>query len=97
MLSPSAVLGPVDPQLGEYAAASILAAVSQKDANETDDKTLILADVARKAQSQVHEFVSGLLRHQLDDTRAEEVATTLTHGRWTHDFPWTSTTPAPSA
>lgn len=66
------MLGPVDPQLGEYAAASILAAVSQKDVNETDDKTLILADVARKAQVQVRQFVSGLLRRQLDDTRAEE-------------------------
>jgi ClpP class serine protease len=48
VLSPSAVLGPVDPQLGEYAAASILAAVSQKDANETDDKTLILPDQVRQ-------------------------------------------------
>jgi ClpP class serine protease len=87
VLSPSAVLGPVDPQLGEYPAASILTAVSQKDANETDDKTLILADVARKAQAQVRQFVSELLRRQMDDTRAEELATTLSDGRWTHDFP----------
>jgi ClpP class serine protease len=87
VLSPSAVLGPVDPQLGEYAAASILAAVSQKDVNETDDKTLILADVARKAQVQVRQLVAGLLRRNLDDARAEEIATVLSDGRWTHDFP----------
>jgi hypothetical protein len=31
---PSAVLGPVDPQLGEYPAASVLAAVERKDPNE---------------------------------------------------------------
>jgi ClpP class serine protease len=87
VLSPSAVLGPVDPQLGEYAAASILAAVSQKDANEADDKTLILADVARKAQAQVREFVCELLRRRMDETRAQEIATILSDGRWTHDFP----------
>ena len=87
VLAPSAVLGPVDPQLGEYPAASILAAVGQKDPNETDDKTLIMADVARKAQVQVRGFVTQLLRRHLDDAHAEEVATKLSEGRWTHDFP----------
>src|ERR1700736_1007392 len=38
-----AVLGPVDPQLGEYPAASILKAAHQKPIAEVDDKTLILA------------------------------------------------------
>src|SRR3979490_3646524 len=44
-----AVLGPVDPQLGEYPAASILKAAHQKPIAEVDDKTLILADQAEKA------------------------------------------------
>jgi ClpP class serine protease len=87
VMAPSAVLGPVDPQLGEYPAASILVATAKKDPNETDDKTLILADVARKAQVQVRDFVTELLRRQLDDQRATEVATALSEGRWTHDFP----------
>jgi ClpP class serine protease len=87
VLAPSAVLGPVDPQLNEYPAASILAAVGQKDPNETDDKTLIMADVARKAQAQVRQFVTQLLRRHLDDAQAEEVAKSLSEGRWTHDFP----------
>ena len=87
VLAPSAVLGPVDPQLGEYPAASILTAVGQKDPNEADDKTLILADVAHKAQTQVRQFVTGLLRRHLDDAGAEEVAAELSEGRWTHDFP----------
>jgi ClpP class serine protease len=87
VMAPSAVLGPVDPQLGEYPAASILTAVGQKDPNETDDKTLILADVARKAQVQVRQFVNELLRRQLADQRAAEVAAALSEGRWTHDFP----------
>ena len=53
VMAPSAVLGPLDPQVGDLPAASIQAAVAQKDVNEIDDRTLILADVGRKAQAQV--------------------------------------------
>lgn len=87
LMSPSAVLGPVDPQIGELPAASILTAVAQKDPNEVDDRTLILADVGRKAQSQVREFVARLLDRRLPTDRSEAVAAILTDGRWTHDFP----------
>jgi ClpP class serine protease len=87
VLAPSAVLGPVDPQLGEYPAASILAAVERKDPNEVDDKTFILADISRKAQAQVREFVTTLLSRQMPKGRAGDLAATLSEGRWTHDFP----------
>jgi ClpP class serine protease len=87
VMNRSAVLGPVDPQLGEMAAASILAAVAKKDVNETDDKTLIMADVARKAQVQVHDFVAELLRNRLPEDRADKIARELSEGQWTHDFP----------
>lgn len=86
-MSPSAVLGPIDPQIGQMAAASILAAVARKDVNEVDDQTLILADVSAKAQRQVIDFATGLLARHLPQDRAREVATTLGEGRWTHDFP----------
>src|SRR6266702_2918585 len=56
-----AVLGPVDPQLGEYPAASILKAARQKPVAEVDDKTLILADQAEKAIAQMRHEVSELL------------------------------------
>lgn len=84
----NAVLGPVDPQLGGYPAASILKAVAQKSKDEVDDETLILADVAAKAMAQVEETVAGILREKLGE-RAREVARALTSGRWTHDFPIT--------
>jgi ClpP class serine protease len=87
VLAPSAVLGPVDPQLGDTPAASVLAAVARKDPNEVDDRTLILADMSRKAQAQVHEFVARLLAKRLPDDRAEKIADVLSEGRWTHDFP----------
>jgi ClpP class serine protease len=86
VMASSAVLGPVDPQLGEYPAASIIAAVERKDVNKIDDKTLILADLSRKAQVQVREFVEDLLAAKLPD-RAKELAVELSDGRWTHDFP----------
>src|SRR5213082_2302979 len=53
VMSPHAVLGPVDPQLGEYPAASVVKAVSRKPIAEVDDQTLILADVAEKAVAQL--------------------------------------------
>src|SRR5712672_4414107 len=42
IMSRYAVLGPVDPQLGDMPAASILKAVHQKPIAEVDDHTLIL-------------------------------------------------------
>lgn len=85
----NAVLGPVDPQLGGYPAASILKAVEQKSKDELDDETLILADIAAKAMAQVEETVAGILRGKLGEERAREAARALTSGRWTHDFPIT--------
>jgi ClpP class serine protease len=92
-LAPSAVLGPVDPQIGEYPAASILAAVERKDINETDDKTVILADVSRKAIGQIHDaVVSLLMANGKNPDSADKLARTLSEGRWTHDHPITAET-----
>ncbi|HDN85874.1 MAG TPA: hypothetical protein ENG49_01465 [Candidatus Omnitrophica bacterium] len=82
-----AVLGPVDPQLGEYPAASILKVVSQKDKNELEDKTLILADVAKKAINQLESEVTKLLKKHFSEEEARELATILSSGKWTHDYP----------
>jgi ClpP class serine protease len=87
VLDPNAVLGPVDPQLGEYPAVSILSAINAKDKNKLDDKTLILADVAIKAMRQVRESVYCLLQGRIDDSKARDLANILTEGRWTHDYP----------
>ncbi len=84
-----AVLGPIDPQIEQLPAASILAAVRQKSKDETDDKTLILADVAQKALTQTQEQVETLLRKSLTPERAKALAVELTQGRWTHDYPIT--------
>jgi ClpP class serine protease len=89
VMDENAVLGPVDPQLGEYPASSILKVVAQKDVNEVDDKTLILADVARKAIDQVRNRAYEIMAEHLPEERAQELAQVLSEGRWTHDYPIT--------
>jgi len=89
-MDPNAVLGPVDPQLGigqaAYPAASVLKALEQPNENR-DDQTLILGDVARKALRQVHDTVAKLLTDHHTPADAERIATALTSGQWTHDYP----------
>src|SRR3989442_14089461 len=61
VMSEYAVLGPVDPQLGQYPAASIIKAVAKKSLDRIKDETLILADQAEKAVRQVRTSVRELL------------------------------------
>jgi len=89
IMDPHAVLGPVDPQLMNYPAPSILNAVKKKDPKDVDDETLIMADIAEKAINQVREFVFELLKDKMGEEKAREVAKILTEGRWTHDYPIT--------
>ncbi len=88
VMSPHAVLGPVDPQLGQYPAASILKVVQQKSMDEIDDQTLIMADQGEKAIAQVKATVQQLLQDKLPE-KAEDIALMLSEGRWTHDHPIT--------
>ena len=89
VMDENAVLGPIDPQVGEFPAVSILKVVEQKSPDEIDDKTLILADVARKAISQVEARARTILAEHLSTDQAQELAHTLSEGRWTHDYPFT--------
>lgn len=83
----NAVLGPVDPQLGQFPAASVLRVLDQKNVNEIDDQTLILADVARKAIAQVDSTVKRIVADTMGADKAADLAQILTSGRWTHDYP----------
>lgn len=89
VMDENAVLGPVDPQLGNYPAASILKVLEQKDINEVEDETLILADLSRKAIAQVKRTVTAILGDRMDPERAAALAETLATGTWTHDYPIT--------
>jgi ClpP class serine protease len=88
VMDENAVLGPVDPQLGQWPANSILKAVEQKQVNEVDDETLIMADVARKAVGQIRSLIINILSHgQMPHAKAEILADMLSCGIWTHDYP----------
>ncbi len=89
LMDENAVLGPVDPQLGEYPAASIVKVLEEKDKNKIKDETLILADVAKKALKQVYTFVYELVKEKVGEEKAKNIAETLTSGVWTHDYPLT--------
>ncbi len=89
VMDENAVLGPVDPQLGHQPAASILKVLERKPISEIDDDTLIMADIAEKALRQVKQTVLELLHGRMDAEKAEKVATTLSTGVFTHDYPIT--------
>ena len=86
VISPHAVLGPIDPQVGSFPAASLMKVLADKPIAEIDDQTLILADVGRKATAQVRRAAQELLEKPLGAERAAEVAEKMTSGIWTHDY-----------
>ena len=89
IMSDHAVLGPVDPQLGQYPAASLLKVIKSKPIAEIDDETLVLADQSEKAIIQLRGSVKSILTSKVGEERAEELAHVLTEGTWTHDYPIT--------
>jgi ClpP class serine protease len=89
VMDENAVIGPVDPQVGNFPAASIIEAVSSKPVDKVDDETLILADISRKAIRQVRRCVEGILLQRMEPAPARKLAATLTSGKWTHDYPIT--------
>jgi ClpP class serine protease len=87
VMDANAVLGPVDPQIGDAPAASILRVLEVKKPEDIDDSTIILADIASKARVQVATFVAQILLKHFPQDKAAKTAIALSEGRWTHDFP----------
>lgn len=86
VMSEYAMLGPVDPQLGQHPAASVVNVLRTKTADKIDDETLILADQAEKALAQLKQIVKGLLSRRCAPGQVDELAELLTSGTWTHDY-----------
>lgn len=94
LMDANAVLGPVDPQLGNFPAASVLKVVEEKPIQEVEDQTLIMADLSRKAMQQVQNFVRTLLhdsipQQKIQPEKIEAIVRALTTGQVTHDYPIT--------
>jgi ClpP class serine protease len=90
VMDENAMLGPVDPQIGQSPAASLLTVLAHKEPKDIDDQTLILADVACKALAQVRATVRELLSTCLSREQAEALADKISSGTWTHDYPSTA-------
>jgi ClpP class serine protease len=90
VMDENAVLGPVDPQIGKSPAASILMVLERKEPKDIDDETLIRADIARKAISQVEATVQELLSERMPAEQGKALAGQLARGTWTHDYPITA-------
>jgi ClpP class serine protease len=85
VLESHAALGPVDPQINQLPAASYVEVARMP--GDREDRTLLMADVSRKAIAQVEGFTARLLERRIGPERAADVATLLATGTWTHDHP----------
>jgi ClpP class serine protease len=85
VLDRHAALGPIDPQLGMYPAASIVAALEVPGPHS--DEFRVLGDIAQKALRQVEALAFRLLCRRMSEDRARDVARLLSSGVWTHDHP----------
>lgn len=90
VMSPDAVLGALEPQLGmNYPATSLVKLTEIKDRDKIDDETLIMVDTAQKAIVQMRTLIHEILVERMGEEEAGRLATLLTEGRWTHDYPLT--------
>ncbi len=95
LMDENAVLGPVDPQVGEFPAVSLLKLVEAKPVDKLSDQSLILADVANKSLRQVEALVRKILLDHVPEARLSpedipRIAENLVSGIWTHDYPITA-------
>lgn len=80
-----AALGPIDPQIGPWPAASLVTITERPGPHS--DETLMLADIGRKALHQVQAFATQMLEQHMEPAKARDVARILSSGLWTHDHP----------
>jgi ClpP class serine protease len=80
------VLGPIDPQIAGFPAASIARVPKIKPIEQVFDLTLVLADVSEKALEQVKRGAIELLTPQMEESAARALAEKLAGGHWTHDY-----------
>lgn len=92
VMDENAVLGPVDPQVGEFPAVSLLKLIEAKPVEKISDQSLILADIANKSLRQVESLVRRILLDHVPETKiapenVPKIAESLVSGIWTHDYP----------
>lgn len=87
LMDPHSVLGPLDPQIGNYPAPSLVKLLAMKPVEAISDEMLVLGDIASKALHQTRSFVTYLLKDRMEEPKATKLAEFLTGGYLTHDSP----------
>ena len=91
LMDAHAVLGPVDPQLadstGAYAASSIIKVVEEKPIEKISDRTLMMAEEAKKAQAQMKDLIREIMKGKCGEANTEMILEELVSGKYTHDYP----------
>ncbi len=91
LMDAHAVLGPVDPQLadstGAYAASSIIKVVQEKPIEKISDRTLMMAEEAKKAQAQMKDLIRELMKGKCGEANTDLILEELVSGKYTHDYP----------
>ena len=89
VMDPNAVLGPVDPQIGDLPAASIVKLLEMKPPRPDQRRDAHPCRHLDQGAPAGGMFVAAVLSKHQPKERAIAIATALSEGRWTHDFPIT--------
>ena len=89
IMSPHAVLGPIDPQIGGLPAATWLKVSKQKPVETVSDETLLLADLSEKVLIQMRKQACELMQGNYSHDGSCEISDLLASGKWSHDYPIT--------
>lgn len=87
VMDPSAALSPLEPYVDGYPASLLVALAERKPLDQLSDGTLIAVERAERERGQARTLVAELLAAGgVEAAAADSIATTLTAGRWTHDY-----------
>lgn len=90
VLGEFSILGPIDPQIFGFPAASIVRARDAKSRDQVHDLTMVLADVSEKALAQIKQGAIELLTPRMEEAPAKALVEKLAGGHWTHDYALTA-------
>lgn len=84
----NAVLGRIDPQVYGLPAISIASLTKKKNVNEIEDRTLVLADISKKAVGQVTNSAKNILSKKgYGQEKIKNIVGELISDKYTHDNP----------
>jgi ClpP class serine protease len=89
IMEKDSVLGPVDPQIKDIPAGTLLSLFQKKPIESISDENIMLSEFAEKSIARVKKMVEWLLKDRMEKDKAGKLAEFLTGGYITHDTPIT--------